>query len=175
MRVIFSDTMRYGLINNPWRNWGPVGERVPVPTQMEFEWGYLWAEIDVISGELNVWLLPQMNGEVLLEVVTKMPQKWGQKTAIVWDNSKVHKTVDLQLPNGMKSLFLPTYSPELNPVERFFEELRRKTANRIFDSLEQLETVLVEVIQEYVDDKQKIRQLCGYPWIIEQLQTEEQQ
>ena len=26
MRVIFSDTMRYGLINNPWRNWGPVGE-----------------------------------------------------------------------------------------------------------------------------------------------------
>ena len=82
MRVIFSDTMRYGLINNPWRNWGPVGQRVPIPKQMEFEWGYLWAEIDVISGELNVWLLPEMNSEVLLEVVTKMPQKWGQKTAI---------------------------------------------------------------------------------------------
>lgn len=181
MRVIFSDTMRYGLINNPWRNWGPVGQRVPIPKQMEFEWGYLWAEIDVISGELNVWLLPEMNSEVLLEVVTKMPQKWGQKTAIktqakpaslVWDNSKVHKAVDEKLPNGMKSLFLPPYSPELNPVERFFEELRRKTANRIFDSLEELEKELVEAIQEYVIDRQKVRQLCGYPWIIEQLQKE---
>ena len=84
----------------------------------------------------------------------------------------MHKAVDEKLPNGMKSLFLPPYSPELNPVERFFEELRRKTANRIFDSLEELEKELVEAIQEYVIDRQKVRQLCGYPWIIEQLQKE---
>ena len=84
MRVIFSDTMRYGrmllshilLINNPWRNWGPVGQRVPVPTQMEFEWGYLWAEIDVLSGDINVWLLPEMNGEVSSR---ENPTKVGRK------------------------------------------------------------------------------------------------
>lgn len=70
--------MRYGLISNPWRNWGPVGERVTVPKQMEFEWGYLWAEADVLAGELNVWLLPEMNGGVLSQVVREMPEKWGE-------------------------------------------------------------------------------------------------
>ena len=174
MRVIFSDTMRYGLINNPWRNWGPVGERVPVPKQMSFEWGYLWAEIDVISGDVNAWLLPEMNEEVLSPVVEKMTQKWGEKTAIVWDNSKVHESVGNALPGKMKCVFLPAYSPELNPCERFFEELRRKIANRIFDSLQQLEDLLVEAIKEYVHNRQEIRQLCGYPWIIEQLQNQEE-
>jgi len=76
----------------------------------------LWAEIDVISGNLNAWLLPEMNGEVLSEVVGKMPQKWGKNTTIVWDNSKVHKSVDSHLPDSMTSLFLPAYNPELNPV-----------------------------------------------------------
>lgn len=158
------------MIGNLHRNWGPVGERVPIPKQMTFEWGYLWAEIDVLSGELNVWLLPEMNGEVLAQVVGKMPQKWGEETALVWDNSKVHKAVDLQLPSQMKSVFLPPYSPELNPVERFFEELRRSIANLVFESLSDLEDVLVEAMREYWEDTERVKNLCGYPWVIEQLQ-----
>lgn len=68
-RVIFTDSMRYGLIGNPCRNWGSVGERVSVPHQMEFQWGYLWAEVDLLAGELNFWLLPEMNIGVLALVV----------------------------------------------------------------------------------------------------------
>ena len=71
------------MISNPWRNWGPVGQRVPIPRQMEFEWGYLWAEIDVLAGELNVWLLPEMNGATLSRVVVKMPEKWGRHLAFL--------------------------------------------------------------------------------------------
>jgi len=76
--------------------------------------------------------------------------------------------------------FLPAYSPELNPVERFFEELRRRIANRIFNrianrifnSLSELEEALLEVIDEYFQDKEKVHRLCGYSWIIEQIQTQ---
>ena len=85
----------------------------------------------------------------------------------------MNKSVDKKLPEKMKSVFLPPYSPELNPCERFFEELRRSIANKVFDSLEELEKELVKAIQEYVIDRQKVRQLCGYPWIIEQLQKED--
>ena len=68
--------------------------------------------------------------------------------------------------------FLPAYSPELNPVERFFEELRRRIANRVFGSLSELESALIEIIDEYCNDRERVRQLCGYPWIIEQIQTD---
>lgn len=172
-RVIFTDSMRYGLIGNPWRSWGPVGERVAIPKQMEFSWGYLWAEVDVIAGELNVWLLPEMNGNILSKVVEYMPERWNEKLAIVWDNSQVHKSVVKSMPNGISYKFLPAYSPELNPVERFFEELRRKIANRIFGSLSELEDVLVEAMSEYFENREKVRQLCGYPWILKQLQPQE--
>jgi hypothetical protein len=40
-----------------------VGKRVAIPKQMEFDWGYLWAEIDILAGDVNVWFLPEMNGE----------------------------------------------------------------------------------------------------------------
>jgi transposase len=171
-RVLFTDSMRYGLISNPWRNWGPVGERVTVPKQMEFEWGYLWAEIDVVLGEFNVWLLPEMNGEVLSPVVQQMPERWGDDLGIVWDNSPVHKSVAKSLPGTISCKFLPAYSPELNPVERFFEELRRRIANRIFSSLSELEDALVEAMDEFFGDTFKVRKLCGYPWILQQLQPE---
>lgn len=65
---------------------------------------------------------------------------------------------------------MPAYSPELNPVERLFEELRRRVANRVFGSLSELESALLETIDEYINDKEKVRQLCSYSWILEQIQ-----
>ncbi|MBD3184743.1 hypothetical protein GF312_20850, partial [Candidatus Poribacteria bacterium] len=77
------------------------------------------------------------------------------------------------LPDGINSIPLPAYSPELNPVERFFQELRRKIANRIFDSLEELEDTLSEALEEYFHDAEKVRELCAYPWFIKQIQGKE--
>ena len=88
---------------------------------MEFDWGYLWAEIDVLAGELNVWLLPEMNGDTMSKVVARMPEKWGNNFTLVWDNAKAHKSAAKRLPDGMSVIPLPPYSPELNPVERFFQ------------------------------------------------------
>ena len=50
-------------------------------------------------------------------------------------------------------------------------EKRGEIANRIFSSLQELEDALVEAINEYCEDKEKVRQLSGYSWILEQLQT----
>lgn len=90
-RVIFSDWMRCGLISNPKRSWGPVGKRVFVPLQMEFKWGYLWAEVDVLSGEVQVFLASEMYGEIVGEIVRGIEKRWGEKVALVWDNGKAHK------------------------------------------------------------------------------------
>jgi transposase-like protein len=164
--------MRYGLIINPWRNWGHVGERVAIPKQMEFEWGYLWAEVEPLTGEINVWLLPEMNTEYLKPVVEQMPEYWGEKVGLVFDNSSVHKSVSKSLSGKISFKFLPSYSPELNPVERFFEELRRRIANRIFNNLSELEEAILSVVEEYFADKEKVRRLCGFSWVIEQIQPQ---
>jgi transposase len=46
---------------------------------------------------------------------------------VVLDNAPCHRRKDIGEIPGLTVLFLPPYSPELNPAERFFEELRRAT------------------------------------------------
>lgn len=169
-RIIFVDWMRYGLISQRWRNWGPVGERVAVPRQMEFEWGYLWVEADVAEGEINFWVAGGMDGEMVKALCARMTQRWGEKVGLVWDNAPVHKAAVGSLPEGIRPIFLPAYSPELDPVERLFEEVRREGANKVFSSLAEGEEVLVNALKRWGEDREKVRQLMGYSWILEQVQ-----
>ena len=97
-------------------------------------------------------------------------QNSGEDASEMGDNAKAHKSAAKCLPDGVSVISLPAYSPELNPVERFFQELRRKIANRLFSSLEELEIALAEAMEEYFQDTEKVRQLCAYPWILEQVQ-----
>jgi hypothetical protein len=57
---------------------------------------------------------------------------------------------------------LPT---QLNPVERFFEELRKYTANRVFDNKEQVEKLIASLVIEFQDQPQKIKKLTLYPYM----------
>ena len=60
---------------------------------------------------------------------------------------------------------IPPYSPELNPVERFFKELRKELKNRVFDSYEQVEAAVIEAVKPYLNDKEKVKQLTCYGWL----------
>ena len=71
----------------------------------------------------------------------------------------------------MQPLPLPRYSPELNPPERWFEELRKSLANRIFDTLAELETALTEALRPYWDNPAQLVQLVAFPWWREAIQS----
>ena len=57
-----------------------------------------------------------------------------------------HRRLRLPLTASLKIEQLPPYSPELNPVERLFKELRQKLKNCVFESLAQVETAVIEAI-----------------------------
>ena len=87
---------------------------------------------------------------------------------LVWDNAPCHRPkIHREIP-GLIVLFLPPYSPELNPAERFFEELRKATANQIFTSIEEQETVVEGRLNLLADDTEGMKRLLGYDWIREQ-------
>jgi len=65
-------------------------------------------------------------------------------------------------------LFLPPYSPELNPAERFFGELRKATANQIFKTIAEQEVAIEAKLNALTDDLEGMKRLLGYDWILEQ-------
>ncbi len=60
---------------------------------------------------------------------------------------------------------LPAYAPELNPVERFFEEPRRELKLCIFESLDETEIYLTEILGKYFKKPELVKSLTLYPYI----------
>ena len=63
-------------------------------------------------------------------------------------------------------VFLPPYSPELNPVEHFWEELREKHFhNVLFQSRSRLDDQLEAALRAYEQDPGKVFSLTSWDWI----------
>lgn len=74
------------------------------------------------------------------EVASRHP---NDRIILVLDGAGWHRSHTLKLPHNLRLLMLPPYSPELNPVENLWDELREKSFhNRVFDSLDALENHL---------------------------------
>jgi transposase len=84
---------------------------------------------------------------------------------VVFDNAPSHRPKKIHVREHISCIFLPPYSPELNPAERFFEEIRKSTANQIFETIEDQEVVLAEKVKKLSEDLSAMKQLLGYGWI----------
>ncbi len=72
----------------------------------------------------------------------------GEKILMVLDCAGWHRSKSLEVPSNMRLYFLPPYSPELNPVEHIWDELKEKGFhNRVFSSLDALENHLVDELR----------------------------
>jgi len=66
----------------------------------------------------------------------------------------------------MRIFFLPPYSPELNPVEHLWEEIREKWfPNKVFKSLDAVESILAEALDTLERSPEKMASLTGFDWI----------
>ena len=78
-----------------------------------------------------------------------------------------HKFQSIKLPPNLKLHFVPPYSPELNPQEHVWDELREKHFhNKAFESMNALEENLVKELQTLECDHQRVKSITGGEWII---------
>ena len=71
----------------------------------------------------------------------------------------------------MHPLYLARYSPELNPAEQIFRHMRKTLSNRIFTTLDELQNVLIDALQQFWGLPTVLMQLTGYPWCVEVVNT----
>ncbi len=67
---------------------------------------------------------------------------------LVMDNAVWHKSQTLNIPENIEFTFIPPYTPEMNPIEQVWAEIRKRGfKNKIFRSLNEIIDKLQEVIQ----------------------------
>ncbi len=72
----------------------------------------------------------------------------------------------------MKLVSLPPYSPELNPVENIWEEVREKYFhNRVFSSLDAVEDQLLHSMIHLESNPEITQSIASWPWIINAILT----
>ena len=161
--------MRYGLISNYRRSWSKVGERTLIDNQQEYSNRYLYSAIDPINGDnFHIMSLSDVNTltvRIFLENLKKEYKDYH--LIIIWDNAPFHRSKTFKEDKDLTIIPLPSYSPQLNPTERFFQEIRKVTANTIFEDIQSQETLIRDALVSWIEDKERVKRLCGYPWIID--------
>jgi transposase len=103
----------------------------------------------------------------LNEVAARHPR---DRIVMVLDGAGWHQSQSLQLPPNLRLLTLPPYSPELNPVEHLWDDLREKSFhNRVFQTIDALEDHLCEALRQLELDHTRVKSIIAWPWIIDSL------
>ena len=113
-------------------------------------------------------MCPQMNTERMNEFLKQVSQAHPEEFLVmVWDGASSHRSQDLQMPENMRCHRLPGYSPELNPQEHVWDELREKEfPNRVFNSMDGVIAQLQAGLPRMAANSQRLRSLTAWPWII---------
>lgn len=82
------------------------------------------------------------------------------------DNAPAH-TAELEIPENIVLLFQPPHSPELNPIERVWQDIKVDLKGEVFETLDSLREALREVLGYLTPDW--IASLTGYPHILSAL------
>jgi hypothetical protein len=151
--------MRLGLHGQVRRRWAPRGIKLRQRVEVKYQWRYLALAVSA-TGALR-WL-DNMQQEAIAETVSGW--KRAGIGALVWDSAPSHRA-RLVRQAGPPLVALPPYSPELNPAERIFEELRRAVEGRVWGTVEAKVAVVDALLQDLARSPERARRLAGWPWI----------
>jgi transposase len=142
------DEHRLGLKPISRHIWALKGQRPVAKVQYRYEWLYLYAFANPQTGQSVFYILPGVDAESLSRVLENLALELGASQThavlLVLDQAGWHTTDRLRVPQGIELLFLPSYSPELQPVEHLWSLTDEPLANRSFDTLDDLQNLLAE-------------------------------
>ena len=167
MRLMLQDEGRFGRISTLRRCWAPRGIRPHVPSQIVREYTYGYVAVSPHDGAMDSLIMPEVSEQAmsifLREVSDRHPDEF---ILMVMDGAGWHRANALRVPDNMALIFLPPYSPELNPVEHIWDSIREDGfRNEVFNSIEGVENQLMQSLAALERDPAKVASMTGFPWL----------
>jgi transposase len=168
IRLMFQDEARFGRINDPRRCWAPKGLRPEVGMQIVREYTYAFGAASPHDGVLDTLVLPVVTAEAMSIFLAEVARRHPEEFIVMFlDGAGWHRAHNLVIPENMKLEALPPYSPQLNPMEHIWDEVREKWfTNEVFDSLDGVEDRLVEALAALERNQKLVASTTGFDWII---------
>jgi len=161
------DEHRYGLMNIIRRCWTLKGHRPNVSHNDRYEWGYIYGAVDIVTGKTEFIYSPSVSLEWSNEFVKQLVSTDPSAIHIIlWDNAGYHpETLDWELSESVRFIPFPAYSPDLNPIEPLWNQVKQELGNIVWSTLENMETGIDKALKPYWTDVKRVWSLVGNTWL----------
>lgn len=155
----------FGRISQVKRGFAPPGMRPHVPAQLVREYVYAYAAVAPALGKMVSLILPETSTAMMKLFLEQVSQTFPKHFIVMQvDQAGWHRSHELVIPSNIRLIEQPAHSPEVNPVEHIWDELREKYFhNHIFPSLDALMDVLCEGLIDLADATERLRSLTSFP------------
>jgi transposase len=113
-------------------------------------------------------VLPYTNTKVMNIFLEEVSVRQADRFTLMFlDQAGWHTAKDLIVPPNIRLAYIPAYSPELNPTEHIWDELKEKYFHNLaFDGIAAVEDVLTVGLQDLERDGERIRSMTGFDWVV---------
>ncbi len=125
--------------------WARRGHRPIAMVRHRYQWRYLNAFVQPLSGQTEWPLWPTVRSDsfslVLADFARQVGAGNGKQVAVLIDQAGWHTSKEVEIPEGIHLICLPSHSPELQPAERLWPLTNEALANRRVRDLDELEAI----------------------------------
>jgi transposase len=162
----FQDEARFGQKGRTCHRWFTRGQRPSGLCDQRYTWTHLFAAVQPKTGGAFALVLPELNTAAMQLFLDRFAANLAtnEHAALVMDQAGWHVTNGLLVPANVSLVMLPSYSPELNPVERVWLYLReRYLSHRLLNSYNAIVDALCTAWQKLTATE--LQSLTSYPYL----------
>ncbi|MGL5076046.1 MAG: IS630 family transposase [Waterburya sp.] len=168
VRYWCTDESRIGLMTLMGRKITLPGVQPIGIEQWKFEYLWLYGLVEPKSGESFFYEFSHLDSICFEKYLELFSEQFRDEFHVIQlDNGAFHQTLNLSIPENVVFLFQPPYSPQVNPIERFWKDLKKAFKWHIFFEMEELREALDKRLKQMTPNL--IASLTGWQFILDAL------
>lgn len=138
-----------------------------VPCHHIREYRYAYGAVEPLTGESVFLVMPYSNSDCMNVFLLELSKQYSDDLILLaCDRAAWHTSGRLNIPANIRLFFLPPATPEMNPIEQIWKEIRKRGfKNEIFKTLNHVIDRLCDAICSLTIDT--VKSITGRDWIID--------
>ena len=167
--IMFEDEAGFGRISDPAACWAPPKKRPCAPSQRIREYRTIYGAVCPITGESFFEMHTGSNSDYFQAFIVRLSEKFPDYYIVFCcDNASWHSSGKISVPKNMELCFIPPRTPEMNPIEQIWKEIRKRGfKNIVFDTIGDVVSKLWKVVNSI--SKETIVSITLRKWIVDVL------
>lgn len=163
--ILAQDEACFGRISIPRRCWAPRGVRPLVARHVVREYVYVYSAVAPALGRMTSLILPYADIAMMNLFLKHVAHEFCDYFVVMQvDRAGWHDTNKLSIPDNVRLILQPAYSPEVNPVEHIWDYLRENHFhNWAAETLQQVVDVLIDALNKLNAETEVLRSMTNFP------------